>query len=47
MSEIKLNKPKKTDKKCWRCGHTLYTSDLPEYTYLCKYCDENFYSFEQ
>lgn len=31
---------------CPKCGHILCDSDLPEYTYLCTYCDENFYEFE-
>lgn len=32
--------------RCPRCGHALADSDLPDYTYLCTHCDENFYSFE-
>ena len=31
---------------CPRCGHILVESDLPEYTFLCKNCDENFYKME-
>ena len=31
---------------CPKCGHILCASDLPEYTYLCTYCDENFFGFE-
>lgn len=32
--------------RCPHCGHALVESDLPEYTYLCPLCDENFYKFE-
>lgn len=32
--------------RCPRCGSILLDSDLPEYTYLCTSCDENFYEFE-
>lgn len=31
---------------CPRCNRTLTRSDLPEYGFLCKRCDENFYRFE-
>ncbi len=36
----------KTEKRCPKCGDTLYCSDLPEYEYVCVECDENFYEFE-
>ena len=32
--------------RCPHCRHALIDSDLPEYTYLCPLCDENFYEFE-
>ena len=32
--------------RCPRCRGILLDSDLPEYTYLCPLCDENFYEFE-
>lgn len=32
--------------RCPRCGNRLEYSDIPEYTWLCTECDENFYSFE-
>jgi len=35
-----------TEKKCPRCGKTLYCSDLPEYDYVCVECNENFYECE-
>lgn len=35
-----------TDKKCPKCGDILYTSDIPNYDYLCIPCDENFYECE-
>ncbi len=35
-----------TDKKCPKCGKTLYLSDLPQYDYVCAECDENFYECE-
>lgn len=35
-----------TDKKCPKCGKTLYLSDLPQYDYVCAECDENFYESE-
>lgn len=41
-----IERLKCTKQKCPRCGAFLYESDLPEYTYLCKDCDENFYSCE-
>lgn len=31
---------------CPRCNRTLDRSDLPDYDYLCRWCDENFYCFE-
>lgn len=31
---------------CPRCNRTLSKSDLPEYAYVCKRCDENFYRSE-
>lgn len=31
---------------CPKCDNRLIKSDLPEYKYLCKECDENFYSIE-
>lgn len=32
--------------KCPDCNSNLYVSDLIDYSYLCKNCDENFYDFE-
>lgn len=31
---------------CRRCGHPVYASDNPEYSYQCFHCDEDLYSFE-
>lgn len=31
---------------CPRCGSYLYSSDIDEYPFLCKECDENFYGME-
>lgn len=28
--------------KCPKCGRQLYLSDLPQYDYVCPWCDENF-----
>lgn len=48
LSEIihSIVKELRTEKRCPRCGETLYCSDLPEYEYVCVECDENFYEFE-
>ena len=35
-----------TTARCPRCGHVLYTSNNPEYTYQCLDCDEDFYQYE-
>lgn len=35
-----------TDMVCRRCGHPVYESDNPEYSYQCFHCDEDLYSFE-
>lgn len=35
-----------TDMVCRRCGHPVYESDIPEYSYQCFHCDEDLYSFE-
>lgn len=35
-----------TSKRCPKCGKILYLSDLPQYDYVCTYCDENFYECE-
>ena len=35
-----------TNKRCPKCGKTLYLSDLPQYDYVCTECDENFYECE-
>lgn len=32
---------------CRRCGSPLFKSLLPEYSYHCFNCDEDFYAFEQ
>ena len=32
---------------CCKCGSPLFKSLLPEYTYQCFTCDEDFYAFEQ
>ena len=34
------------NKLCPKCGESLWESDLPEYSYVCFDCDENFYEFE-
>ena len=34
------------NEKCPDCNSNLYVSDLIDYSYLCKKCDENFYAFE-
>lgn len=31
---------------CPGCNKRLYISDLVNYSYVCKSCDENFYNFE-
>lgn len=36
----------KTNKKCNKCNHDLYKSDLKGYDYVCFNCQENFYKFE-
>lgn len=33
--------------KCVKCGSPLYHSCLPDYTYQCFNCDEDFYAMEQ
>ena len=35
-----------TDMICRRCGRPVYPSDIPEYSYQCFHCDEDFYSIE-
>lgn len=35
-----------TSKKCKRCGHDIYISDLCSYPYVCLECDENLYRIE-
>ena len=35
-----------TDMVCRRCGHPVYESDIPGYSYQCFHCDEDLYSFE-
>ena len=35
-----------TDMVCRRCGGPVYASDIPEYSYQCFHCDEDFYSVE-
>ena len=35
-----------TNVRCPQCGKKLVTSDLEDYSFLCKDCDENFYSIE-
>jgi len=32
--------------QCRHCGRPVYKSNLPEYTYQCLSCEEDFYSFE-
>ena len=32
---------------CCKCGSPLFKSLLPEYTFQCFTCDEDFYQFEQ
>ena len=31
---------------CRRCGHPVYETENPEYSYQCFHCDEDLYSFE-
>lgn len=35
-----------TDLICRRCGHPVYESDNPEYSYQCFHCDEDLFAFE-
>lgn len=35
-----------TNQRCPKCGGMLRTSDLPEYSFVCPECDENFYGVE-
>ncbi len=35
-----------TSAKCPKCGKQLYTSDIKGYSFVCKECDENFYTIE-
>lgn len=35
-----------TNVKCPKCDKQLVTSDLEDYPFLCKDCDENFYNME-
>lgn len=46
IEEVLEEHSKTLKHRCRRCGHALIDSDLPDYTYLCTHCDENFYSFE-
>lgn len=32
----------RTKQLCPHCGTHLYKSDLPQYDYICVFCDENF-----
>ena len=36
----------KINKKCFRCNTRLKKSELPDYTYTCPTCNEDFYSIE-
>lgn len=35
-----------TSGKCPKCGRQLLTSDVKGYGFVCKKCDENFYTLE-
>lgn len=35
-----------TNQRCPKCGNLLRTSDLPQYSFVCPSCDENFYGIE-
>lgn len=35
-----------TSALCPKCGNRLYTSDIHGYSFVCKECDENFYTVE-
>ena len=35
-----------TSARCPKCGKQLYTSDIDGYSFVCKECDENFYTME-
>lgn len=37
---------KMTSTRCRHCGRVLEPSELPDYTWQCRDCDEDFYSFE-
>lgn len=41
-----LDKVFRTNAVCPKCGKHLYTTDVYGYSFTCKECDENFYSFE-
>lgn len=43
---INIIKNCQVNKECPKCGCILYTSDLPQYDYICPECDENFYKCE-
>lgn len=36
----------KTNVTCPHCGKELFKSDLPDYDFVCKDCDENFFTIE-
>lgn len=36
----------RTSARCPKCGKQLYTSDIDGYSFVCKECDENFYTIE-
>lgn len=41
-----LKRTFKTNAICPKCGNFLNTTDISGYGFLCKQCDENFFSFE-
>lgn len=45
-SFIQVQNTLRTDRKCPKCGHHLFLSDVPGYEYVCPDCDENFFECE-
>ena len=43
---VDLNNALLTDKLCPKCKAFLYLSDVPDYEYVCPYCNEKTYFYE-